>query len=268
MKTLNVLCVIFVLSATCFASTDLANLDDYALSPDSHFSGNYTMDGDDFSYDTTYINSGGASFVNHSNGDGWPSWKGFSVSNETHTFADVQPGNEFAQQYSVHAGSAHSGDNFGVGYMSGASLPEMILNSEMVVDGLHLANVTYTAYDMTNGSGFSKKFGGESGEDEDWLKVVMEGFDGNGASTGTEEFYLADFRFADNTEDYILDTWEYVDLTGLGAVKSVVFSLESSDVGDWGINTPTYFAVDTVVPEPCTVALLGLGSLLLRRRRG
>ncbi|MBW8034652.1 MAG: DUF4465 domain-containing protein [Planctomycetes bacterium] len=228
------------------------------------------MDGDDYSYDTSYINSGGASFVNHSNGDGWAAWAGFAASNETDTFADVQIGNEMAMQYSVHAGSAHSGDNFGVGYMSafGPSLPTMILNSERVVDGLRMTNITYTAYDMTNGSGFSKIFGGTSGDDADWLKVVMEGFDGSGGSTGTEEFYLADFRFADNTEDYILDTWQYVDLTSLGSVKSIVFNLESSDAGEWGINTPTYFAIDTVVPEPCTVALLGFGSLLLRRRRG
>jgi hypothetical protein len=27
------------------------------------------------------------------------------------------------------------------------------------------------------------------------------------------EFYLADFRFANNSQDYILKTWEYLDLT-------------------------------------------------------
>lgn len=260
-------CVICVLSTACFAGTDLANFDDFALTPDSHYSGDYPSDGIGGTYGTSYINSGGAAFENNSDGD-WYAWNGFAVSNETHTFDDVVPGLEFMQQYSVHAGSAQSGDNFGVGYMAGTALPTMILDSERIVDGLYMTNTTYTAYDMTYGSGFSKKFGGVSGDDEDWLKVTIEGFDANGDSTATVDFYLADFRFADNGLDYIVDTWEYLDLTSLGAVKSVVFSLDSTDAGDYGINTPTYFAMDTVIPEPCTMALLGLGSLLLRRKRG
>ena len=85
--------------------------------------------------------------------------------------------------------------------------------------------------------------------------------------TGEVEFYLADYRFADNGEDYIVDTWEYIDLSSLGAVKSLEFGLSSSDVGDFGMNTPAYFALDTVVPEPSSMALMVFGSLLISRRR-
>jgi hypothetical protein len=61
------------------------------------------------------------------------------------------------------------------------------------------------------------------------------------------EFYLADFRFENNGEDYIVDTWEYVDLSSLGVVNKLEFSLGSSDVGAWGMNTPAYFVIDTIV---------------------
>ncbi|MHC4324705.1 MAG: DUF4465 domain-containing protein, partial [Planctomycetota bacterium] len=63
---------------------------------------------------------------------------------------------------------------------------------------------------------------------------------------------LADYRFEDAGEDYIVDTWQYVDLTSLGEVVSLEFALSSSDVGDWGMNTPGSFAVDTIVYEPAS----------------
>jgi hypothetical protein len=57
---------------------------------------------------------------------------------------------------------------------------------------------------------------------------------------------LADFRDADTAKHVILNTWKTVFLDGWLA-DSVQFSLESSDNGDWGMNTPSYFALDHVV---------------------
>ena len=53
----------------------------------------------------------------------------------------------------------------------------------------------------------------------------------------------------------ILDTWLYVDLSGLGVVSGLGFSFASSDMGQWSINTPAYFAMDglTTVPLPETL---------------
>ena len=120
---------------------------------------------------------------------------------------------------------------------------------------------------MLNGDSFAKKFGGVSGDDADWLLLTITGRDIADVVTGVVEFYLADFRFADNSQDYIVNTWQSVDLTSLGSVKSIEFSLSSTDVGEFGMNTPGYFVVDSVVPEPITIALLGLGSLFVRRFR-
>jgi hypothetical protein len=62
--------------------------------------------------------------------------------------------------------------------------------------------------------------------------------------TDTVEFYLADFRFTDNSKDYIIKEWKWVDLTSLGNVDSLVFAMSSSDVGQYGMNTPAYFCID------------------------
>ena len=60
------------------------------------------------------------------------------------------------------------------------------------------------------------------------------------------EFYLSDYRFEDNSKDYIIKTWQWIDLSSLGLIDSLLFSVESSDVGAYGINTPTYFAADDI----------------------
>jgi hypothetical protein len=44
--------------------------------------------------------------------------------------------------------------------------------------------------------------------------------------------------------DYIVRNWTRVDLSALGTVDSVTFHFESSDIGEFGINTPLYFCLD------------------------
>jgi hypothetical protein len=105
---------------------------------------------------------------------------------------------------------------------------------------------------MLNGDAYAKKFGGETGGDPDWFMLTITGKDADGNEVDTVDFYLADYRFEDNGEDYIVDTWQYVDLTSLGEVMSLEFALSSSDVGDWGMNTPGYIAIDTIMYYPAS----------------
>jgi len=74
------------------------------------------------------------------------------------------------------------------------------------------------------------------------------------------DFYLADYRFEDNAQDYIIKTWQWVELSSLGEVDSLKFTLASSDVGAYGMNTPGYFCIDQVYVSPETISISESGA--------
>lgn len=47
----------------------------------------------------------------------------------------------------------------------------------------------------------------------------------------------------------ILTSWTTFDLSSLGAVNSLTFTMDGSDRSDWGVKHPKYFAFDNVVVE-------------------
>jgi len=181
----------------------------------------------------------------------------------------------FANQYAAFTEWDFSGSGnyvIGTAFSGGAF---MDLPTGYYADSLRVTNATYPALSMTNGDAFAKQFGGISGSDPDFFKVTFTGYSqpgANGSTTGSVDFYLADYRFTDSAQDYIVDTWELLDLTTLGAARSIDFAFASSDVGNFGINTPLYVAIDnlelTAIPEPSSfVAIAGLGITAIRRRR-
>ncbi len=97
---------------------------------------------------------------------------------------------------------------------------------------------------MIDGDDYAKKFGGTGGTDPDWFKVTIAGISAEGDTTGTIDYYLADFRSENSSEDYIVDNWQWIDISELGTIAKLHFSLSSSDNGDWGMNTPAYFCID------------------------
>jgi Domain of unknown function (DUF4465) len=235
-------CLIAVSAVAGVAHAQIATFDDLVLAPRSFWNGSDGSGG---------FTSGGAHFSNTYNAD-WGSWDGFSYSNITDTTTQGVAG-----QYNAIAGAGQGGStNYAVGYVGWAAPPTVTLDAARAVGGLYVTNTSYAYYSMLNGDAFAKKFGGQTGSDPDWFVLTITGKNADGVVTGEVNFYLADYRSADSANDYIVDRWEYVDLTSLGRVKSLEFTLSSSDVGDWGMNTPASFAIDTLV-EPSASAHAG-----------
>jgi hypothetical protein len=151
----------------------------------------------------------------------------------------------YTNQCSVFYGTHNAGNGgyqnsptFAVSY-GNSSVAFVDNTKECVFDYFYVTNSTYAVLSMQNGDDYAKQFG-----TGDWFKLTVEGFDKNGTSTGKVEFYLADFRTP--TSPGLITEWTKVDLSPLGSVTKIKFDLQSTDVGDWGMNTPAYFCFDNL----------------------
>lgn len=170
-------------------------------------------------------------------------WSGWAISAATDP---ITPG--FTNQYSAIPGGGYKGSgHYAVTYAFGNN--NIKLTGEAAgktMPGMYVTNNAYAYYSMLDGDAFSKKFGGVSGNDPDYFLLTIQAYHNGNLSKDSVLFYLADYRFNDNTKDYIVDTWEWVDLSGLGPADSLTFRLSSSDTGVFGMNTPAYFCIDNV----------------------
>ena len=216
---------------------DVATFEEFALPADTFLNGSDGGGG----------YSSGPIFLPNSYNPTYESWAGWSISSMRDT---VTPG--FMNQYSSASGDgANNSPTYAV---SSAFFPTVLQLRDSVrgrtVAGLYINNSTYVRLSVTNGDSFAKKFGGETGDDPDFFLLTIKGFYQGMVTPDSVDFFLADFRFEDNREDYVVSDWQWVELSGLGPVDSLSFSLSSSDESAFGINTPAYFCVDDLELMP------------------
>lgn len=141
-------------------------------------------------------------------------------------------GHNGSKNFCIHNGSNHTGDV--------SSLPSIYFKDgiERVVDHMWVTNTTYTLNIMTNGD----EFGNTPFGADDYLKIVAIGIGLDGEETGRSTFFLA------KGAEFVTE-WTRWDLASLGKAAKIAFNMEGSQTGDWGLNTPAYFAYDDVAVQ-------------------
>lgn len=251
------------------ASAVVIGFEDVSLSPNSAtYGGPGTLA--DYVPQEVMLTSGSTSFrttITRYSPDEY--WSGFAISNRGDTTT-----NSWTNDTSSFTGGGVGGaGNFAVANFQSYDPPPLIgLPVGLRPVSVKLVNTTYTALTMRDGdpNNFSAGVYGPG----DFLSVTFTGnslADGTGITTGSATFFLADFRAG---ASLIVDEWTGFSLTALGEARSVLISFASSDVGAYGINTPTYVALDdftlAAVPEPGSLVLLACGvvaGLVTRRTR-
>lgn len=211
--------------------------------------------------DAESIDSQVFSFVHSSIAD-WNTWWGFTVSNHAD---NSRPENTLLQQWSNMAKGGivldEKGevklDDFGAPAVS-AEVPYLVsfygfMMGERPVDMSFIDGKSYEAvsvyvnlnsysyYSMEYGDAFARAF-----TNGDRFTLTIHGV----APDETERTVDVDLASYSNGDLTINRGWKYVDLSPLGIVNELYFTLASTDSGDYGMNTPAYFCIDKLCVKP------------------
>ncbi|MCD8032206.1 MAG: DUF4465 domain-containing protein [Bacteroides sp.] len=109
--------------------------------------------------------------------------------------------------------------------------------------GVWITNTTYAYLAIKEGKDGSNPSIAKQFTNGDWFLLTAIGYTSEGEEIGSEEIYLADYRKG-KTE--ILSEWTWFEFSEISTADYIKFELSSSDVGDWGMNTPAYFCMDGI----------------------
>lgn len=113
--------------------------------------------------------------------------------------------------------------------------------------GVYVNLTSYTYYTVVDGDAYARSF---RNGDKLTLRIIGVPTDGadqavtlseTGSDPKSVDILLASAQNGDITA---ARGWKYVDLTSLGTVKGLYFEVYTTDMGQWGANTPLYFALD------------------------
>ncbi|MBO4674282.1 MAG: DUF4465 domain-containing protein [Bacteroidaceae bacterium] len=154
---------------------------------------------------------------------------GVAVSN----YIDADIENHAAYNYQLAVPVSNGSANFAVVYCD-ASI-SFADGKARTIKSMDVSPTTYQLGATKNGDGYAKALT----EQGDFLTVTITGYKGD-TQTGTVTFDLA-------KDGEILESWKKIDLSPLGEVNKLEFTMDGSDKSDWGVKHPKYFAFDNVV---------------------
>ena len=201
--------------------------------------------------------NGTFAFSHLRSGNSWEgtSWEGFTISRSQDTLLSHEAFYP-DHQWGVMAGGGVAGK--GTPYILGYFLEytENSLDShiceiefthadEIEAVGCYVCNSPYTTKCIVDGFMYARKF-----TRGDYCTLTAHGVNAEGEDCGTAVYYMADYRDEDSTKWILNNNWDWMDLSELGAVKSIYFTMETTDVGDFGANTTFYFGLDQITIRP------------------
>ncbi len=230
---MGLLCGVTMLSAQNFI-----DFEELTLEPETHWNGS-NLSGSFTSKSMTFYNQ---------YEEAWGSWLGFAYTNETDNLT-----NSWDNMYTSASGSGNFGsDNYAVGYVQGDWMNNYVpipigikINTAELTDpfnGMYVSLSAWTSLYIDDAEYY------ENGNH--WLKLVITGINSELDFEISKEIILADYRFSE-ISNYKMDSWNYINMQWAEGCDSLSFVMFTSDSGDFGPNTPTYFCLDNLIgPEP------------------
>lgn len=172
------------------------------------------------------------------------SWEGFTISQ-----VDTDTMNVFSCV--AKGGVQGEGTPYAIGYYSdyvsstlGYASNMILFNEVYYPEYVYICQNSNTFEAISNGLTPANKF-----TEKDSLVLTISGIDDEWHDTQQVVYFLALGREFNQG-------WVKVDLSSIGATKGLSFRIRSTDVGQWGTNTPTYFALDKLTINPNAITAL------------
>ena len=163
-------------------------------------------------------------------------WGGFA---QSRIFDTNVANGVYENQFAAYNSKAASGNTFLLYYYDSYNEPcDIVCMTQFEVKSVKLNLTTYTYASITDEdiNTFARAFG-----DEDYLKVIFTPYSNADTPAGESvECYVVDYR---NGKRFVADDWQKFELN-LPTCARIRVTIETSDVGEWGANTPLYICMD------------------------
>lgn len=149
-------------------------------------------------------------------------WYGFAVS----SYHDVHLPDERAKVTAAPTGGFDDSHQYGLAkFEKPLSITFDMTEGTVFPRHIFVTNTLWNAHIMRYGTDSFAPFGGVSGDEPEWVRIVFTGLDAYNVPVGQVEHYLADFR---SSKEYINSYWTYVNLLPLGEIMTLEIRIYSS----------------------------------------